>query len=199
MRSRSARNGEMNAVSTMRPASTNSAETSPMRRMFSCARLREVEVAVESVPDVVAVQQIGMVTALHQRLFQRIGDGGLARARQAREPQHRGFLALLVGADGGGDLGRLPHHVELAHRLGLRRDDHARAHRAEVQQVDDDERAGGARQLVVVDGDGFFQRDAHARQAVEVQRFGFARRQVVRRRCGAGSNRPGPSRSGCRS
>ena len=56
----------------------------------------------------------------------------------------------------------------------VRRDDHAGADGAEVQQVDDDERTGGARQLVVVDRDRLFERDAHARQAVEIQRLGRA-------------------------
>jgi hypothetical protein len=54
------------------------------------------------------------------------------------------------------------------------RDDHPRTHGAEVQQVDDDERAGRARQFVVIDGDRFFQRDTHAREAIEIERFGFA-------------------------
>ena len=105
---------------------------------------------------------------------------GLARARQAGEPHHRRLLALLVGADRGGDARRLPHHVGAA-RAGraLRRDDHAGAHGAEVQQVDDDERARGAAQLVVVDGHRLFERDAHARQAVEIERLGLAGSQVV--------------------
>ena len=79
----------------------------------------EIEILVEPVADVVAVQQIAVVAALHQRLLERVGDRGLARARQAREPHHGGLLALLVGADRGGDARRLPHHVG-ARARGLR-------------------------------------------------------------------------------
>ncbi len=47
----------MNAVITIRPASTNNADTSPMRRMFSLRPgLGEVQVLVEAVADVVAIQ-----------------------------------------------------------------------------------------------------------------------------------------------
>ena len=67
----------------------------------------------------------------------------------------------------------------LARVACVRRDDHAGADGAEVQQVDDDERARGAAQLVVIDGHRLFERDAHAREAVEIQRLGFARRQIV--------------------
>ena len=109
------------------------------------AGLGEIEILVEAVAHVVAVQQVAVMAALHQRLFERIGDGRLARARQPGEPHHGRLLALLVGAHRGGDARRLPHHVGAGARgLRMRRDDHAGAHGAEVQQVDDDERARGA-------------------------------------------------------
>ena len=47
----------------------------------------EAEVLVQPVADVVAVEHVGQPAALHQGVFQREGDGALARAGQAGEPE----------------------------------------------------------------------------------------------------------------
>ena len=49
----------------------------------------EAEIAVEAVAHVVAVEQHGVDAARVQRLLDQIGDGRLAGAGQAGEPQHR--------------------------------------------------------------------------------------------------------------
>ena len=51
----------------------------------------EPEIAVEAVPQVVAVEQVGGPAALHQAGFDLRGHRRLARARQAREPHHQTF------------------------------------------------------------------------------------------------------------
>ena len=56
--------------------------------------LGEAEVAVEAVTDIVAIEQKGMPSARREPLLDEVGDGRLARARQAGEPQHRRPLAL---------------------------------------------------------------------------------------------------------
>ena len=58
----------------------------------------EAEIAVEAVADIVAVEQIGVPALREQRALDQIGDGRLARAGQAGEPQHRRLLALQLGA-----------------------------------------------------------------------------------------------------
>jgi MFS family permease len=51
----------------------------------------EAEVAVEAVADIVAVEDVGVAAHRVQLLLDEVGDGRLARARQAGEPEHRGF------------------------------------------------------------------------------------------------------------
>ena len=65
-------------------------------------RRGETKVLVEAMADVVAVQHIGQPATLDQGMFQREGDGALAGAAQACEPQGRSLLtqegpALLPG------------------------------------------------------------------------------------------------------
>ena len=58
---RSARNGEMNDTSTMRPASTISAgDLGDAADVLDAVGVGEAEVAVEAVADVVAVEQVGV-------------------------------------------------------------------------------------------------------------------------------------------
>ena len=52
----------------------------------------EAEVLVQPVADVVAVEDVGQPAALHQGVFQREGDGALARAAQAGEPEGGALL-----------------------------------------------------------------------------------------------------------
>ena len=54
----------------------------------------EAEVAVEPVADIVAVEDVGVAARRVQLLFQQVGDGRLAGARQAGEPEHRRPLVL---------------------------------------------------------------------------------------------------------
>ncbi len=68
--SRSARNGEMNAAMTIRPASTNSfAHLADAADVLDAVRVGEAEVLVEAVADVVAVEQVGVMAAREQRLL----------------------------------------------------------------------------------------------------------------------------------
>jgi hypothetical protein len=70
--------------------------------------LGEAEVLVQAVADVVAVQQIGVAAQGVQALFDQVGDGRLARARQARQPDDPAALALQRRPRGLGDVGVLP-------------------------------------------------------------------------------------------
>ena len=54
----------------------------------------EAEVLVEAVADVVAVEQVGVAAERVQPLLDQVGDGRLAGAGQAGEPQHARLLAL---------------------------------------------------------------------------------------------------------
>jgi hypothetical protein len=110
---RSARNGEMNDTSTIRPASAISRATSATRRMFSTrSGVREAEVAVQPVADVVAVEQIVRVAAERvQPLLDQVGDGGLAGAGQPGEPEHAGRCPFSSRARLAVHVERLPVHV----------------------------------------------------------------------------------------
>ncbi len=54
----------------------------------------EAQVLVEAVADVVAVEQVGVAAVGVQPLLHQVGDGRLARAREAGEPDHAAVLAL---------------------------------------------------------------------------------------------------------
>ena len=47
----------------------------------------EAEILVEAVAHVVAVEQVGVLAQRQQALLDEVGDGRLARARQAGEPE----------------------------------------------------------------------------------------------------------------
>jgi uncharacterized protein YbjT (DUF2867 family) len=53
----------------------------------------EAEVLVQPVSDVVAVEPIGVLALLEQHLFEGDGDGALAAAGQAGQPERAAFLA----------------------------------------------------------------------------------------------------------
>ena len=72
----------------------------------------EAEVAVEAVAHVVAVEHVGVVARAVQLALDEVGDGRLARAGQAGEPQDRRLLALERGA-------RLPCRSQTAWRWML--------------------------------------------------------------------------------
>ncbi len=153
--------------------------------------------------DIVPVERIGVTPRLGQLALHEVGDGGLARARQAREPQHSRFLALHVGA------------ARLVHIHGVSVDvagpaqgelDHAGAHRLVGEAVDQDEGAGLALILVRIKGDGprgreradadFVQLERLARlflEAVDVQLV-LEGRDGYGRDLSAGLEQIGPSR-----
>ena len=102
----------MKAVMQMMPASANSLATSPTRRMFSLRSCgREAEVAAQPVADVVAVQHIGVLAQVEQLALQFGGDGGLAGAGQAGEPDDAARVAVAAGPVFGGDLAVAPEQV----------------------------------------------------------------------------------------
>ncbi len=71
----------------------------------------EAEIATEAVAHIVPIQQIGVLARGGQRLLQRPRQGGFARPGEPGEPDHQGFLPLLLGpalfVDGMG----MPHDI----------------------------------------------------------------------------------------
>ena len=57
--------------------------------------LGEAEIPVQTVPDVVAVEQVGVAPARDQPALEQVGDRRLARAGQPGEPDDAGALPLL--------------------------------------------------------------------------------------------------------
>ena len=49
--------------------------------------ISEAEIAIEAVPDVVAIQDVGVHAALEEQLLKFVCDRRLAGARETREPQ----------------------------------------------------------------------------------------------------------------
>ena len=85
----------MNDTSTIRPASTISLrDLGDAADVLDAVGVGEAEVLVEAVADVVAVEQVGVPAQRVQALLDEVGDGRLAGAGQAGEPQHAGLLAL---------------------------------------------------------------------------------------------------------
>ena len=129
----------MKAVITISPASAISRATSPTRRMFSMRSASvKPEIAVEPVADVVAVEQEGVPAARRQLLLDEIGDGRLARPRQAGEPQHRRLLPLERGMRLAADVEMLAMDVV---RPAKREVEHPGRDRRVGQLVDQDEAA----------------------------------------------------------
>src|SRR5204863_515073 len=98
----------------------------------------EAQVLVEAVADVVAVEQVGVPAGGGEALLDPIGDGGLAGARESREPQHAGSLSLLPRACLLVDVHRLPVHVL---RAAQREVDQPGADGVVGEAVDEDEAA----------------------------------------------------------
>ena len=71
----------------------------------------EAEVVVEAVAHVVAVEQVGVAPELVELLLDEVGDGRLAGAREAGEPDDGRLLAVDDRAGRLVDLDRLPVHV----------------------------------------------------------------------------------------
>ena len=149
----------------------------------------ETQIPVEAVADIVAIQQIGVLAVSHQALFHQIGDGGLARARQAGEPQHGRLLAFHDGAGLLVHVQRLPMNIGGAHQREI---DHAGAHRGIGEAVDQDEAAAVAIILVRIERQGlgqgeiaiadFVQRQGLARQMLQIVDIDFVLQRRYRRR-----------------
>ena len=88
--------------------------------------------------DIVAIEQEGVAVHQRQLLFDFVGDGRLARARQTGEPQHARCLVLHCCVMIAGDVGRLPMDVLAAPQAEMQ---HACADRAMGDLVDQDEPA----------------------------------------------------------
>ncbi len=137
--------------------------------VLDAVALGEAQVAVETVADIVAVEQQRMRTARVQAGFDQIGDGRFAGARQAGEPQHHRLVmhqpAALGLADGDGlamDIGRAPQ----------REIDHAGGDRLVGIAVDQDEGAGVAVVGVRIEGDRPRHRQIADADLVQRQRLG---------------------------
>ena len=60
--------------------------------------IREAKIAVEAMPDIIAVQQIGVTPRKRQLALHNIGNGGLARTRKTGEPKDDRLLPLEISA-----------------------------------------------------------------------------------------------------
>ena len=89
----------------------------------------EAKVTVQPVAEIVAIQRIGMAPFSMQGLFDQLGNGGFARARQAGEPQHQWLLMIessarmlvnqeLLGMDIGGAPQGEVHHTSARGAVG---------------------------------------------------------------------------------
>ena len=146
--SRSARNGEMKAVSTISPASAISRATSPTRRMFSI-RSASVKPRSRLSPWRTLSPSSRKVWRPRATSFfsTRLAMVDLPAPRQAGEPQHRRLLALERGMRFAADVEVLAVDVE---RAAQREVEHPAGDRGVGQLVDQDEpaeRAVGARAL----------------------------------------------------
>src|SRR5207247_1414475 len=103
--------------------------------------LRETEVAVETVPYIVAVKHRRVMTHRVKPLLDDVGDRGLTRPGQPGEPHDRRALALDRGPLRLADQQRLPMKVGSAPQAEV---DHPGADRVIGEPVDDDETAGPA-------------------------------------------------------
>ena len=117
--------------------------------------LREAEIAVEAVADVVAVEQEGVAAERVEAALDQVGDRRLARSGEAGEPEDAGALALLRGVGGAGDVDLLPvdvggaadglvDHAGGDGGVGLAIDEDEAAERGAVGVAFEDEGAVGA-------------------------------------------------------
>ena len=149
---RSARKGEMKETMTISPASAISLRHfGDAADVLDAVGVGEAEVAVEAVADIVAVEHIGVAARRVQLLFEQVGDGRLAGARQAGEPEHRRAAGSSAAARA-----FLSTSSDCQWMLSARRSacsDHAGADRGVGDAVDQDEGAGGAVLGKGVEGD----------------------------------------------
>ena len=133
--------------------------------------VREAEVAVEPVAQVVAVEQEGGPAAVDERLFHRGGQGRLAGPRQAGEQHRTARRAQRGEAFAPGEPAAVAHHV----RAGVRGGDHpddTGADRAVGRGIDDDEAAGRTVRRVVVHQERLGGAERDTADLVEVEGLG---------------------------
>ncbi len=121
--------------------------------------------------DVIAIQQVTVIAALHQALFQAVGQRRFSRTGQAGQPNHARLLSLLIGPLQLGHFVIVPHHIArlIHHRLDDRPHDHARADRGVGQTVDDDKTAGAGDFVVGIKGNGLIEGEAAISDLVQAQ------------------------------
>ena len=126
-------------------------------------------------PDVVAVEGVGVAAHRLQLLLDQVGDGRFAGAGEAGEPEHRRSLAFGGRAALLGDVERLPVDVL---RAAQREMDHAGPHSAVADPVDDDEAAGVVIVGVGIKRDRLIETDIAQANLVQLELLG---RQMLER------------------
>ena len=85
----------MNDTSTIKPGVRHQAgHFGHATDVLDAVSFREAEILVEAVTHVVAVEQVGVPPERVQPLFQQVGNGRLAGARQTRKPDDAGAADL---------------------------------------------------------------------------------------------------------
>ena len=128
--------------------------------------VREAEVPVQPVTHVVAVQHHRVEALGEQALLDAVGDGGLARAGQAGEPEHQRRLAFERCAVGPADGQGLRMNVC---RPTQGETDHAGTGGLVRHPVDQDEAAEVAVQRIGLEGDGGVERQGAQADVVQGQ------------------------------
>lgn len=133
---------------------------------------------VQVMPQVLAIEHIHRAPHVEQLALDRVGQGALARTRQAAEQHGSRLLAETLGTLFGGYMSQLAvlGDAAMGHRLG---DDHAGADGAVGQAVDDDESTGGAIAFVTIQGNRRVEADLDLADLVQLQRAGRALFQGV--------------------
>src|SRR5581483_956673 len=121
---------------------------------------REAEIGIQAVADVVAVEDVGVLAGVEEFAFEFGGDGGLARAGKAGEPDHAAGVVIAQGALAGVDLAVAPVDVAaLVQAVGGAAGIIVLGHDAaagDFETIDDDEAAGGDDLGMGVEGDRAF-------------------------------------------
>ena len=137
--SRSARKGEMKRRGDDQPGIDEQLRhLADAADVLDAVGVGEAEILVEALADVVAIERVGMRAHGGELALDQVGDGGLARAGQAGEPQDGRLVALEQRAAGLGHVHRVAMDVGGADQREL---DHARADRLVGEAVDQDEGA----------------------------------------------------------
>ena len=129
----------------------------------------KAQILVESVADIVSVEQESVPVHPVQLLFDKVGDGRFARARKPGEPQHSGLLVLEARMHGAINIDSLPMHVL---RAAQREVEHARSDGAVGQLVDQDEATERAAFSISFEDDGLVGCNFGDADSIQLQRLG---------------------------